>query len=206
MSCVSNHYKTFECDERTTRLVEEILKEYKQLLRWVKNRPNRFGDSFKEDLYQMTLYNVVINTYNRVHNHNYTDEEIIRWGAQSIYKAYQDAYKNLPVNMKKLDEYPHSIEEDYNETGRMEPGHVLVPTSTDDKLERSGEPTLEDLIDSLPCDDYLKTAIFMMSQGYKQIDASLALNIPRNTLSMRLKAFRNSAKFREWAKIHELNI
>lgn len=206
MSCLNNHYKDFIVDERTKRLVERILIEYKQLLRWVKNRPNRWGDSFKEDLYQMTLYNVIINTYNRVNNHEYTDEEIIGWGAQSIYKAYCDSVKNLPVNMKNMDMYPHSIEEDTDESGRMPAGHVLAPTSTDDNLERSGEPTLEELVDSLPCDDSLKAAILMMSNGYKQIEAANALNIPRNTLSMRIKALRESEKFKAWAKLNGMNI
>lgn len=206
MSCINNHYKDFECDDRTTRLVERIMKEYKQLLRWVKNRPNRWGDSFKEDLYMYTLYNVIINTYNRVHNHDYTDDEIIRYGAQTIYKAYLDSIKNLPVNMTRLDIYPHSIEDDYDETGRMEPGHVLVPTEEDENLNRAGSKSLEELIESLPCDDSLKAAILMMSNGYKQIEAAEALNIPRNTLSMRLKALRESDKFRKWANLHDLNI
>ena len=206
MSCINNYYKNFECDTRTTRLVEQILEEYKPLLRWIKNRQNRWGDDFKEDLYQYTLYNLTVNTWNRVNKHKMSDEEILKYAPMSIYRAYADSVKNMPVNIREIREYPHSIEEDYNETGRMEPGHVLVPTSTDDKLERSGEPELEDLIDSLPCDDSLKTAILMMAQGYKQIDAVLALNIPRNTLSKRLKAFRNSVKFKEWAKLNDVNI
>lgn len=206
MSCVSNYYKTFECDSRTTELVNRILQEYKPLLRWIRNRPNKYGEDFKQDLYQMTLYCLIVNTNNRVHNHDYTDEEIIRWGAQSIYKAYQDAYKNLPANMKNLDMYASSIDEDTDESGRMPAGHVLAPTSIDDNLERSGEPTLEELIESLPCDDSLKTAILMMTHGFKQNEAAEALNIPRNTLSMRLKALRESDKFRKWAKLNGMNI
>ena len=200
MSCINNHYKDFECDERTKRLVERILSEYKQLLRWIKNRPNRWGDSFKEDLYQMTLYNVVINTYNRVNKHNYTDDEIIRWGAQSLYKAYLDSIKNLPVNMKNLDEYPYYI----NDDNECEPGTVLSPLQDDDNLERAGELSLEELIATLPCDDSLKAAILMMAQGYKQIEAANALGIPRNTLSMRIKAFRNSNELDEWLKNNKI--
>lgn len=206
MSCLNNHYKDFIVDERTKRLVERILIEYKQLLRWIKNRPNRWGDSFKEDLYQMTLYNVIINTYNRVNNHDYTDEEIIGWGAQSIYKAYLDSLKNLPVNMTRLDIYPHSIDDDYDETGRMEPGHVLVPTEEDENLNRAGDKGLEELIDTLPCGDSTKQAILMMSNGYKQIEAAEALGIPHNTLSTRLKALRESDKFKSWAKLNNINI
>lgn len=200
MSSINNHYKDFECDERTKRLVERIMAEYKQLLRWIKNRPNHWGNDFKEDLYQTTLYNLVINTYNRVNKHNYTDDEIIQWGAQSLYKAYLDSIKNLPVNMKNLDEYPHYI----NDDNECEPGTILSPLQNDDNLERAGELTLEELIDSLPCDDSLKAAISMMAQGYRQIEAANALGIPRNTLSMRIKAFRSSKELGEWLKNNKI--
>lgn len=206
MSCINRYFKDFTCDERTTRLVERIMEEYKQLLRWIRNRPNKWGEDFKEDLFQYTMYNLIVNTYNRVNRHNMTDDEIVGYGPSSIYKAYLDSVKNLPVNIREIREYPHSIDDDYDETGRMEPGHVLVPNSTDDNLERSGEPDLEELIESLPCDDSLKTAILMMAQGFKQNEAAEALNIPRNTLSMRLKSLRESDKFRKWANLHDLNI
>ena len=206
MSCINRYFKDFTCDDRTTRLVERIIQEYKPLLKWIRNRQNKWGEDFKLDLYQYTLYNICVNTWNRVNKHNMTDEDILKYAPMSIYRAYADSVKNMPVNIREIREYPHSIDDDIDESGRMEPGHVLVPTSTDDNLERSGEPTLEELIDSLPCDDSLKTAIFMMSQGFKQAEAAEALNIPRNTLSMRLKALRESDKFRKWAKLHDLNI
>lgn len=206
MSTLNRYFKTFECDQRTKMLVEKIMEEYKQLLRWVKNRPNKFGEDFKLDLYQMTLYNVIVNTYNRVHNHDFTDEEIIGWGAQTIYKAYQDAYKNLPVNMKNLDVYPHSIDDDYDESGRIEPGHVLTPTEEDDNLERSGEPTLEELVSSLPCDDKIKQAVLLMAQGYKQVEVAEIIGMRKNTLNMRLKALRESDKFRAWIKLNNIKL
>lgn len=199
-----SNYKDFTVDERTKGLVERIMKEYKQLLRWIKNRPNRWGDDFKEDLYQMTLYNVVVNTYNRVNNHDYTDEEVIKYGAQTIYKAYLDSVKNLPVNMTKLDVYPHSIDDDYDESGRIEPGHVLTPIEEDDNLERSGEPTLEELVSSLPCDDKTKQAILLMAQGYKQVEVAEIIGMRKNTLNMRLKALRESDKFLAWIKLNNI--
>lgn len=206
MSCINRYYKDFICDARTTRLVERIMDEYKQLLRWVRNRPNKYGEDFKLDLYQLTLYNLTVNTWNRVHNHEYTDDEIIGYGAQSIYKAYLDSIKNLPVNIREFREYPHSIDEDIDETGRMKPGHVLVPTEEDDNLNRAGSKSLEELISSLPCDDSLKDAIYLICQGYRQIDAAEILGIRKNTLSMRLKALRESNKFKDWAKLNGLNI
>ena len=204
MSSINNYYKDFECDERTTRLVERIMEEYKPLLRWVKNRPNKYGEDFKLDLYQMTLYNLTLNTYNRVHKHNYTDDEIIRYGAQSIYMAYLTSVRNLPVNIAMLDVYPHSIDEDYDENGRVPSGHILVPTEEDENLNRLGEPSLEELIETLPCDDSLKTAILMMAQGYKQIEAAEALGIPSKRLAMRMMAFRSSKKLGEWLKNNKI--
>lgn len=206
MSCINRYFKDFECDERTTLLVERIMEEYKPLLRWIRNRQNKWGDDFKEDLYQYTLYNLTVNTWNRVNKHNMSDEEILKYAPMSIYRAYADSVKNMPVNIREIREYPHSIDDDYSETGRMEPGHVLVPTSTDDNLERSGEPCLEELIDSLPCDDSLKTAILMIAHGYKQFEAAEELGIPRNTLSTRLKSLRESKKFKDWAKLNNINI
>ncbi len=203
MSCINRYYKDFECDKRVTMLVEKIMDEYKPLLRWIKNRACKYGDDFKNDIYQITLYNLCVNTYNRVHKHNMTDEEIIGYGPSSLYKAWMDAYKNLPVNMRELREYPYYVNDDSDSDT---PGTVLSPLQNDDNLERSGEPTLEELIASLPCDDSLKTAILMMAQGFKQNEAAEALNIPRNTLSMRLKALRESDKFRKWAKLNNINI
>ena len=206
MSCINRYFKDFTCDERTTRLVEKIMDEYKQLLRWIRNRPNKWGEDFKEDLFQYTMYNLIVNTYNRVNRHDMTDDEIVGYGPSSIYKAYLDSVKNLPVNIREIREYPSSIDDDYDETGRMEPGHVLVPTVEDENLNRAGSKNLEELIESLPCDDSLKAAILMMTEGFKQNEAASALNIPRNTLSMRLKALRESDKFRKWANLHDLNI
>ena len=198
MSTISRYYKDFECDSRTTMLVERILQEYKPLLKWIRNRACKYGDDFKNDIYQITLYNLCVNIYNRVHNHNLTDEEIIGYGPSSLYMAWTDAYKNLPVNMKKLDEYPYSIDDDYDESGKMQPGHVLVPAEDDDNLERAGEPALEELIDSLPCDDSLKTAILMLAQGYRNVDVAEAIGIAPNSLWSRIKCFREGKKFKAW--------
>lgn len=206
MSSVSNYYKNFECDSRTSRLVEKIMEEYKQLLRWIRNRPNKYGNDFKEDLYQMTLYNLTLNTFNRVHNHDCTDEEIIRYGSQSIYTAYLTSIKNLPVNMTKLDIYPHSIDEDYDESGIMPTGHILSPTSTDDNLERLGELSLEELIESLPCDESMKKAILLIAQGYKQVEAAEMLGINKKNLSAKLKSLRESKKFKAWAKLNGMSV
>lgn len=197
MSAINNYFKNFECDERTSRLVERILQEYKPLLRWIKNRPNKWGDDFKEDLYQYTMYNLVVNTYNRVHKHNMSDCEIIKYGPMSIYRAYADSVKNLPVNIRELREYPYSIDEDSDDSN-MPAGHILPPTGYDCNLERSGEPSLDDLVDSLPCDDKTKKAILLIAQGYKQVEAAEAIGIRKNTLSMKLKALRESSKFKSW--------
>lgn len=206
MSSISNYYKNFECDSRTSRLVEKIMEEYKQLLRWIKNRPNKYGNDFKEDLYQMTLYNLTLNTFNRVHNHDCTDEEIVRYGSQSIYTAYLTSIRNLPVNFRELREYPHSIDEDYDENGRMPTGHVLSPTSTDDNLERLGELSLEELIESLPCDESTKKAILLIAQGYKQVEVAEMLGMHKNTLNMKLKSLRESKKFKYWAKLNGMSV
>lgn len=203
MSTINNYYKDFECDERTTRLVEHILDEYKPLLRWIKNRPCKYGDDFKNDIYQMTLYNLCVNTYNRVHNHNMSDEQIVGYGPSSLYKAWMDAYKNMPVNIRELKEYPYAIDEDSDDKD-MPAGHILPPTDEDEGLKRAGEPDLDELVESLPCDDSIKTAILMMAQGYKQFEAAEALNIPRNTLSMKLKAFRSSKELDEWLKYNKI--
>ena len=205
MSAINRYYKDFECDDRTTRLVERILREYMPLLRWIKNRPNKYGEDFKLDLYQMTLYNLCLNIHNRVHKTGMTDDEVIKYAPMSIYRAYTTSVMNMPTNLKELREYPHSIDDDYDESGKMQPGHVLVPAEEDENLERAGELSLEELIATLPCDDSLKAAILMMAQGYKQIEAANALGIPRNTLSMRIKCFRESKKFKAWAKEKGIN-
>lgn len=197
MSAINNYYKDFECDERTNRLVERILKEYKPLLRWIKNRPCKYGDDFKNDIYQMTMYNLCVNTYNRAHNHNMTDEQIVGYGPSSLYKAWMDAYKNMPVNIRELREYPYSIDEDSDDKD-MPSGHILSPTDEDDELTRIGEPTIEDLVASMPCDDLLKKAILLIAQGYKQVEAAEMLGMRRNTLNMRMKALRESSKFKAW--------
>lgn len=132
-----------------------------------------------------------------------TDEEIVKYGPSSIYKAYLDSVKNMPVNIRELREYPYYVNDDSDSDT---PGTVLSPLQNDGNLERSGELSLEELINSLPCDDSLKTAILMMTEGFKQNEAAEALGIPRNTLSMRLKALRESDKFRKWANLHDLNI
>lgn len=200
MSSINNYYKDFTVDDRTKHLVERIMKEYKQLLRWIKNRPNKYGDDFKEDLYQMTLYNLTLNTYSRVNKSNCTDEEVIKYGAQSIYKAYLTSIKNLPVNMTKLDVYPYSIDEDYDESGRLLTGHVLVPAENDENLERLCNKTLEELVDSLPCDESTKKAILLIAQGYKQVEAAQMLGINKKALNSKLKVLRESKKFKSWAK------
>ncbi len=203
MSCINRYYKDFECDKRVTMLVEKIMDEYKPLLRWIKNRACKYGDDFKNDIYQITLYNLCVNTYNRVHKHNMTDEEIIGYGPSSLYKAWMDAYKNLPVNMRELREYPYYVNDDSDSDT---PGTVLSPLQNDDNLERSGELSLEELINSLPCGDSTKQAILLMTKGYKQNEAAESLGIPRNTLSMRLKALRESDNFKAWAKLNNINI
>lgn len=203
MSSINNYYKDFECDERTTRLVERILQEYKPLLRWIRNRPNKWGDDFKEDLYQYTMYNLVLNTYNRVNEHNMTDEDIIKYAPTSICRAYSTSVRNMPVNIRELKEYPYSIDEDEDDNG-MPAGHILSPTEEDENLNRLGEPSLEELIETLPCDDSLKTAILMMAQGYKQIEAAEALGIPSKRLAMRMIAFRSSKKLGEWLKNNKI--
>lgn len=200
MSAINNYFKDFECDERTSRLVERILREYRPLLRWIRNRPNKYGEDFKEDLYQYTMYNVCLNVHNRVHKTAMTDDEVIKLAPMSIYRAYSTSVKNMPTNLKELREYPHSIDDDYDETGKLQPGHVLVPAEDDGNLERAGEPTLEELIDSLPCDDSLKTAILMMAQGYRNIDAAEAIGIEPNLLWSRIKYFREGKKFKAWMK------
>lgn len=200
MSAINNYYKDFECDERTNMLVERILKEYRQLLRWVRNRPNKYGEDFKEDLYQCTMYNLCLNIHNRVHKTAMTDDEVIRLAPMSIYRAYTTSVKNMPVNLQKLREYPHSIDDDYDEDGNLQPGHVLVPAEEDDNLERAGEPGLEELIDSLPCGDSIKTAILMMTQGYKQSEAAEALGINTKTLWSSMKCFRESKRLKAWMK------
>lgn len=204
MSCINKYFKNFECDEHTTDLVNRILQEYKPLLRWIRNRPNKFGEDFKEDLYQYTMYNLCVNTWNRVHKHQMSDEEILKYAPMSIYRAYADSVKNLPVNIRELREYPHSIDDDYDESGRIEPGHVLTPTEEDDNLERSGEPTLEELVSSLPCDDKTKQAVLLMAQGYKQVEVAEIIGMRKNTLNMRLKALRESDKFRAWIKLNNI--
>lgn len=200
MSAINNYYKTFECDERTNRLVERILKEYRPLLRWIRNRQNKYGEDFKEDLYQYTMYNVCLNVYNRVHKTDMTDDEVIKLAPMSIYRAYTTSVKNMPTNLKELREYPHSIDDDYDESGKMQPGHVLVPAKDDDNLERAGEPTLDELIESLPCNEELKTAILMLAQGYRNTEAAEAIGIAANALWARIKCFRESKKFKAWAK------
>ena len=198
MSAINNYFKDFECDERTKRLVERILKEYRQLLRWVRNRPNKYGEDFKQDIYQYTMYNLCLNIYSRVHKTDMTDDEVIKLAPMSIYRAYTTSVKNLPTNIKKLDEYPYSIDDDYDETGKMLPGHILVPVEEDKNLERAGEPSLEELIASLPCDDSLKTAILMLAQGYRNTEAAEAIGIAPNSLWSRLKYFRESKRFKAW--------
>lgn len=203
MSCINRYFKDFTCDDRTTNLVNRILQEYKPLLRWIKNRPNKYGEDFKQDLYQYMCYNLVVNTWNRVHKHQMTDEEIVKYGPSSIYKAYLDSVKNMPVNIRELREYPYYVTD---ESDSDTPGTVLSPLQEDENLNRAGSKTLEELIESLPCDDSLKTAIFMMSQGFKQCEASEAIGIKKNTLSMKLKALRESDKFKSWAKLNNINI
>ena len=203
MSCINRYFKDFTCDERTTRLVERIMEEYKPLLRWIKNRPNKYGEDFKQDLYQYMCYNLVVNTWNRVHKHQMTDEEIVKYGPSSIYKAYLDSVKNMPVNIRELREYPYYVNDDSDSDT---PGTVLSPLQNDDNLERSGELSLEELIDTLPCGDSTKQAILLMTKGYKQNEAAEALGIPHNTLSTRLKALRESDKFKSWAKLNNINI
>lgn len=206
MSSINNYYKDFTVDERTKRLVERIMKEYKQLLRWIRNRPNKYGDDFKEDLYQMTLYNLTLNTYSRVNKNNCTDEEIVGYGAQSIYKAYLTSIKNLPVNMTKLDVYPYSIDEDYDESGRLLTGHVLVPAENDENLESLGDKKLEELVDSLPCDESTKKAILLIAQGYKQVEVAEMLGLNKKSINWKLKSLRESDKLKAWAKKNGMKI
>lgn len=203
MSCINNYYKDFECDEHTTDLVNRILQEYKPLLRWIRNRQNKWGDEFKLDLYQYTLYNLCVNTWNRLHKHNMSDEEILKYAPMSIYRSYADSVKNMPVNIRELREYPYYVTD---ESDSDTPGTVLSPLQEDENLNRAGSKTLEELIESLPCDDSLKTAIFMMSQGFKQCEAAEAIGIKKNTLSMKLKALRESDKFRDWVKLNGMNL
>lgn len=198
MSAISNYFKDFKCDEYTNKLVELILREYRPLLRWIRNRPNKYGEDFKEDLYQYTMYNLCLNTYNCVHNTGMTDDEVIRLAPMLIYRAYATSVNNMPTNMKNLDVYAYSMDEDYGDNGSVQAGHMLSPIDDDLNFERAGEPGLEELIESLPCNEELKTAILMIAQGYRNAEAADAIGISANSLWARIKCFRESKKFKSW--------